>query len=971
MSNTNIEEVSFLSTLALNVEKYPKLIAVSEHNGKQLSYEELWRQALNVSYILNKEGCKKNQLVAIQIRKSCDFVVAIIGTWLARCSFMILDPDQPESRLEFMCEEAQPHYLLFGVENGPVRCAAFCICINDLDDKPKINDHNSSSADFRNKIVNDDQAYLLFTSGSSGQPKGVRVAHRGIFNVIQEQIEEFKLLSGNKSLWLHSIAFDASISDIGTALLSASELCIIPSYTPKSTRELLDYIKQLQIDFLDIPPALLQWMKPESCPDCLKTIVVGGEVCSVETLKNWANYKRVIVVYGPTEATICTSMIVVDSKNWSNNGIGYPLKNVEYSIKSTLGGPHNEGELLIGGGGVALGYLNRRELEASKFIVHEGKRFYQTGDLVRKNSDLSFEFLGRTDRQIKINGKLVAPEEVESCLLSHPWIKNVAVVPWEKGEIKSLIAYCETHDDISTKDKQELEPALRSFLKQKLPSWMVPAKICQLETLPFNQNQKVDISVLESLSEKNKHDVKKFNEYNWSSKIYNIFSKVLEQSSIDMNADCFELGVDSMSVVAILSMAEYQGIPLTAELLYRYKSINNIVEQLMANSENSYSQSSNRLTVEANKELSKIDTTNLNKNELTQGNHNILLTGATGFYGAYILWELLRNTQSTIHCLIRGEYSIARERLITAMIQHGFCIDKSDWKRINLFSGDLVKHNFGLSNAQWKALTNTVDTIYHCAANISILKPYEDLKSTNVEGTRRAIEFATQGKKKALHYVSTLSVFVDTTPKPLVCRESDMLLEPVDVYGGYAQSKWVAEKMLHLFSKQIHKLSIYRLGLLTGNLKNCKAPPQDWFSLILRGGAIPEEANSGEQFFDFTPVDYAAKALVYISLAKTKGIETFHIANTTPVSASLLAEVMNDNSARGIKSTAVEISLDLNLNIDNKENNTHNPRRLFKRSGTKFEMNNATKVLALSNIEVPIIDFDYIKEYRRKLLETG
>lgn len=957
-------DIEFLLSLALIVEMYPKLIAVSELNGKRLSYEELWQQALNVSIALHRAGCKKNQLIAIQLEKSCDYVIALIGTWLAGCNFMILDIEQPESRLEFMCREAQPDYLLFGVDRKPLWNAAICICINEIVSASKVNERHYSSVEFRKNIAaNDDQAYLLFTSGSSGIPKGVRVAHRGIFDVINEQTKKFKLLPGNKSLWLHSIAFDASISDIGTALLSASELCIIPNYTPTSTRELLTYIEQLNINFIDIPPALLQWMKPKDCPACLNTLVVGGEVCSVETLKSWAKYKRVIVVYGPTEATICTSMIVVDSQTWNKNGIGYPLKHIEYSIKSNVNEPYNEGELLIGGKAIALGYLNRTEIEAEKFVEHKGQRFYRTGDKVRKNADLSFEFLGRTDRQIKVNGKLVAPEEIESCLIQHTLVKQVAVVPWKRGSATCLIAYCEIHEGISLRKKNDLGIMLRQFLQKKLPSWLIPTKICFLDSLPLNQNQKTDYSYLKSIAENDKHESIKIHKTDWSSKVYHIFLKVLEQSSIDTNADFFEIGGDSMSIVAILSMAESEGVPLTAEIIYKYKSINNIVEQLLTNAPKPNWFSSNDLTMEAEDQISKINVMTWGKQKLIKDESNILLTGATGFFGAYVLWELLKHTNSTIHCLIRGEHPIAG--VIEAMKQHGFCIDENNWKRIKLFSGDLEKQKFGLSDSRWKFYINSVDTIYHCAANVSILKSYEELKASNVEGTRRIIELSVLGNRKALHYVSTLSVFVDAIPKPLICSESDKLIKPVNVYGGYAQSKWVAEKMLHIFGENMHRLSIYRLGLLTGKLKNGKAPQQDWFSLILRGESIPDECISKKLSFDFTPVDYAAKALVHISLLEQKGVETYHIAKTKAVSAQLLAEVMADNS--GITTNGCK----LDLSSSNNENAPYNPRTLFKRSATEFDMRNTNKALVSTNIKMPVIDFNYIKEYRRKILETN
>lgn len=940
-------EDHFIAALAQIVRRYPRMAAVSEFNGKCLSYEQLWQQSLAVSCALRQAGCVQNQLVAVQIDKSCDFVVAVVGVWLANCALMVLDPQQPKSRLASVCSEAKPDFLLYGNKQKPVYEKACRIAMSDI---PQcwIDWDGAVSAD-------NDMAYLLYTSGSSGKPKGVRVAHRGLLSVLQNQIQVFELSPGQNSLWLHSIAFDASISDIGTALLSGSQLCIIPGYTPTSSARLLEYVEQLQINFVDIPPALLQWIDPQLAPACLQTLVVGGEVCPAETLRHWAEYKRVVSVYGPTEATICTSMVVVEPSNWLGNGIGFPMPHVEYRIRSNTDEPVNEGELLIGGRAVALGYLNHSELEKDKFVDVQQQRYYATGDKVRQHEDGSFEFLGRTDRQVKVCGKLVAPEEVETCLLAHKQVRQAAVVPWITGGITRLVAYVELVDDKHNVD-------LTCYLERRLPSWMVPKKVSFLEKMPLNRHQKVDLGYLTELAQSGAVYIAQTDE------VQQLFCQVLGETKLDLDADFFELGGDSISVLALLGLADTKEIPLTAEMLYRYRSVNRINEQLKAQKNVSTGLSSKWLTAQAQNQIAGIRVYDTKSEQRRRG--DILLTGATGFFGACLLVELLKQTESSIYCLVRGDIGTSKSRVLAAVARHGLSIDAQDLQRIKLVAGDLQQHQFGWLDEQWLVYSQMVESIYHCAADTSIVKPYDLLKASNVEGTATVMQFAVTGRKKALHYVSTLAVFVDASPKPELCRESDKLELPTCVYGGYAQSKWVAEKMLHLFASNFAQLFIYRLGLLTAKLDGGKAPPQDWFSMILKYGAIADEQASDDLLFDFTPVDFAAKAMAFISINTIEREMTFHINNSKPVSACCLAQAMTPSDNRAMLNDELTMEINRRLKAELKSENVHHSMSFFKRTGTDFEMKNTIQALVPSNIQAVKIDIDYLKQYCKKVLEV-
>lgn len=969
------DDNNFITSLAHIVENYPQLIAVSELDGESLSYEALWQRASFVSIALQRANCDKNQLIAIQISKSCDFVVAIVGVWLAGCAFTVLDPSQPESRLVLMCEEAKPDFILYGRDSAPAWLGAKQLCIKDV-----INRSFDSAEFVRSKdnckhgFSSDDLAYVLFTSGSSGKPKGVRVAHKGVLSVLQAQIKMFNLSAGQKSLWLHSIAFDASISDIGTALLSASQLVIIVDYTPTSPRRLMAYIEQLQINFVDIPPALLQWIDPKQSPKSLQTLVVGGEVCAVETLRRWAKYKRVILVYGPTEATICTSMAVVDPDRWSSNGIGKPLAHIEYLVSSPPGEPDNEGELFIGGKAVALGYLNQPELESKKFVYIKQRRYYATGDKVRQRSDKSFEFLGRTDRQVKVNGKLVAPEEVESCLISHALVKQVAVVPLTNSGKTRLVAFFEAVDNQVEVTLNGIEHSLRTFLEQQLAAWMIPSIFCRLDKIPLNQNQKVDLKYLTAMAQQQHTNHETEVGTSWIDEVQQLFTQALGYKPSDLDDDIFQLGIDSMSIVSLLSLAESKGLPLTAQMLYQYRNINRIIEQLASNNKRYSGLSSVKLHEEALAQIAEIPPRKPQTTDHQTCAGNILLTGVTGFFGSMVLSELLKQTQKVVYCLIRGKTFEMKSRLLEAMSQHGLTINEQEWQRVYLINGDLQQPLFGWSNEQWQYYANSIEAIYHCAADTSIIKPYEALKSSNVQSTRTIIEFAMARQNKVLHYISTLSVFVDAIPKPTMCLESDKLEEAVEVFGGYAQTKWVAEKMLHLYAANFTGLSIYRLGLLTAKLQGGQAPKNDWFSLIVKYGAKAFDKDLEKALlFDFTPVDFAAKALVYIANNSTQPKSVFHIANPCPVSVRVLSEAMKQefDLTRLNDNTAVYINrfLDEELNAGLKDQIEHSPIRLFKRTATDFDMTNSHDLLAPVNIKVPKIDVNYLKQYRMKVME--
>ncbi len=339
------------------------------------------------------------------------------------------------------------------------------------------------------KDLPDGTGYVIFTSGSTGRPKGVAVGRRGLPGMIAQQVREFGLTATSRVLWYLSPGFDASISDVFTTFAAGATLVLAPHRLPGGPLE--EQIERLGITHLDLPPCLLgQFVR---LPAGLETLVIGGEVCPAWAIRRWADQVRLVNVYGPTEATICTSLSVC-GEDWVEGSIGRPLEGVEYRLV--------DGELWIGGEQVALGYLREPDLTRAKFV--DG--FYRTGDRVERLPDGSYRFLGRLDRQFKRQGRLVAPEEVESLVGQPVEVCQGRLVT--NGPVPNL--------------------------RESLPAWMIPV---QRATAPVEPLARL-----------------------WWE---------LTGHSPQSGDDFFEVGGDSFLVLRLAADARKLGFDLTPESIYR------------------------------------------------------------------------------------------------------------------------------------------------------------------------------------------------------------------------------------------------------------------------------------------------------------------------------------------------------------------------------------------------------------------
>ena len=330
-------------------------------------------------------------------------------------------------------------------------------------------------------------AYLIYTSGSTGEPKGVLVGPDALPDVWAAQIKMFEVNAQSVCSWMLSAAFDASISDIGVALTAGALLVIAPLPQFKRYDQWVSMMDRYCVTHIDAPPSWLNLWSHKSPPKSLRVVVAGGEPTPPTIVKAWGDCCRWINVYGPTEATICTSMehrhpdALFDAPS-----IGQPMKHVIYRVVDpSTWVPSSQGELWIGGPAVALEYWNNPQLSREKFIHHDGKKWFRTGDWVTHDNGM-FVFQGRLDRQIKKNGQLINLDEVEHVLNSCPHAPQVVVVC---DRTQRITAFCGPSADIDQ---------LRLWACARLPSWGIPQRWCKIDCFPTTPNGKVDKKSLEA-----------------------------------------------------------------------------------------------------------------------------------------------------------------------------------------------------------------------------------------------------------------------------------------------------------------------------------------------------------------------------------------------------------------------------------------------------------------------------------------
>ncbi|MBN1991918.1 MAG: amino acid adenylation domain-containing protein [Anaerolineae bacterium] len=552
----------------------PEAVAVV-FEDQQLTYHELNAKANQLAHHLQALGIGPDVLVGLCLERSPEMVIALLAVLKAGGAYVPLDPAYPPQRLAFMLADAQAPVLLTQQRLRPnlPKQQAHLICLDsDWDTIAQEKQSNPTGA-----VASENLAYVIYTSGSTGQPKGVMLTHRAICNHMAWFQHTFSLTAADKVLQKTPFSFDAAIWEFYAPLLVGAQLVLVKPGGHQDSAYLVQCIVEQQITILQLVPSLLRLLvADDDLARCgsLRHIFCGGEALPVDLAKQlWAKLDvKLHNLYGPTEACI-------DATWWTcqaDNGqpvmpIGRPIANTwAYILDEQLnpvpvGAP---GELHLGGASLARGYLNQLELTAQKFIPNpfvkdeDGKLkdeekprvLYKTGDLARYQSNGIIEFLGRVDHQLKVRGFRVEPGEIETTLRQHPAVQQCVVVArQDRPEDSRLVAYLVLDQPTDTATTE-----FRHFLRDKLPSYMIPSDFVMLEALSLTPNGKIDRRALPAPDRSRQDTPAQFvaPRDTLELQLVQIWEEVLAVRPIGVRDDFFDLGGHSLLALRLLAQIQ-------------------------------------------------------------------------------------------------------------------------------------------------------------------------------------------------------------------------------------------------------------------------------------------------------------------------------------------------------------------------------------------------------------------------------
>ncbi|MDH5548231.1 MAG: amino acid adenylation domain-containing protein, partial [Gammaproteobacteria bacterium] len=562
-------------------------------NNQSLSYSELNEKANRLAHYLRAQNAGPEIRIGLCVDRSLEMIVGILGILKAGCAYVPIDPSYPQELLNATLKDSKIKLLLTVSSVETVLPDLPTRVLNQLsytefslDTKwDELNEYPTTNP--RNQSLPNNLAYVIYTSGSTGRPKGVQLQHGGLSNLIHTQIKQFAITETTRTLQFASVSFDTSVWEIFGTLAAGGTLYIANQEQRHSIEKTLELIKEQRVNLATLPPSAMSLVdSSEELPE-LKTLIFAGEACPVSLVQKWAINRNFYNAYGPTENTVCISLAQCD-ENSGVPPIGRPIQNVTvYLLDSNLNPvPQGAiGELYVGGGSIARGYLNQPGLTADKFLPNPfsqtaGERMYKTGDLARFLPDGNLEYQGRIDHQVKLRGFRIELGEIEFALRKHPGIREAAVLLREdKPGEKKLAAYLVAQAEMSLPDSQEL----RSFIKSRLPEYMVPASFINMETLPLTPNGKVDRRALPAPDQLDTGSNYIAPQTTTEKIVAQAWMNILKLERVGINDNFFELGGHSLIATQLVaSISQSLGEPVPINLLFDFPTVGTLAERIEA-----------------------------------------------------------------------------------------------------------------------------------------------------------------------------------------------------------------------------------------------------------------------------------------------------------------------------------------------------------------------------------------------------
>lgn len=579
------------SLIEEQAEQTPERVALHV-DGECFTYKELLHEAAKLHGYLLEKGIMKGARIGIRLESSKELLISLLAVLKAGCTYVPLDSGLPQKRAMYIQEKAGMAAILQDEKEEP-----------DVQDKGCPVYYVGKEAHFWKKgmtttkkaqISSEDNAYIMFTSGSTGNPKGVQISHENVVNFLFSMKEKLDFQEEQSILSVTTYAFDISVLELFLPLVCGGKVILVSGQISTDPVRLKQMVKEYHPDYVQATPALWQTLFANDFEGTSTiTALCGGEALNKDLAKvmNQA-CKKVFNMYGPTETTVWSLMYQLEGEE-PEIFIGKPIGNTTVFILDSnykLVPPGVRGRLYIGGAGVSKGYLDNPEETDKRFINNpfgDGRLFY-TGDLAKCHADGTYEYCGRDDQQVKIRGYRIETKEIELCLKKQEMIENCAVVVADgcRGE-KVLAAYIQLAQGVTEK------PAiheLRSLIREELPEYMVPSAFIFLEKIPVTYNLKIDRKKLMALKiEDESEDAYEVPQNRMQEMLVDIWEQAMQKERIGIKDDFYCIGGHSLSMIKIKELIyKKTGFSMPLSWVSKYPTIERMAEQLQLAERNEY-----------------------------------------------------------------------------------------------------------------------------------------------------------------------------------------------------------------------------------------------------------------------------------------------------------------------------------------------------------------------------------------------
>ncbi len=885
-----IEQTDIASLFRQSAKRYPDRTAVI-CGDVRMSYREVDDLSDRIAAFAQKQGIGPEDVVSILIPRSAYMLVTALGALKAGAAYQPLDPSYPAERLQFMVEDANAKLLIADEQligllpdyKGPV------LFLKDLSSLPECSVKESG-------LTPENLFILLYTSGTTGKPKGVMLTHKNLVNFCDWYRTNYALTPDSVVAAYASFGFDANMMDMYPALTCGAAVCIVPEELRIDLPLLNRYYKENGVTHVFMTTQMGRLFASQISDSDLRHLSVGGE--KLVPLQPPQGY-TLTNGYGPTECTIFSTTQPVD-KLYDRIPIGSALSNYKVYVVDDAG--HEMpvgamGELWIAGFGVGRGYLNQPERTEAAFIKNPFcdtpgfDRVFRTGDIVRRLCDGRIDFIGRNDGQVKIRGFRIELAEVEGVIRDYPGIRDVTVQAFEDEAFggKFIAAYVVSDAAVDFGH-------LSDFIRTKKPSYMIPAAFMQLDAIPLNQNQKVNRRALPA--PKRREETGDFVEpaTPLEKEICEKYASILGLERVSATDSFFDIGGSSISVAEIVMFAMNKGYPVVYKDVFANPSARELARVIVGMGKDEPSKAAADFDYTAINKLIAVNSMEHVDEIASRPLGNVILTGATGFLGIHVLYAFLKNTDGKITCLIRrGRYETAEKRLkVMLMYYFGEMMPELFGTRIFCVDGDITM-------PESLSALDAVDagTVINCAACVKHFAKDDILDRINVHGVENLIDFCVRSKKRLVQ-ISTLSVGGEIGSKNMQKLREDRLYFGQNVDNDYVRTKFLAERaVLNARVNRGLDAVILRVGNLMGrhtdgefqiNFETNAFMRSLWAYIQL--GEYP--VTILEQPAEFSPIDSVANAV--LTLAGTKSpFSVFHVNNNHTVTMADLMAVVREH----------------------------------------------------------------------------